>query len=172
MTRYYSPSAIKLVLRGLTDPINSNMMRDAMMQLENQDHDNGAEEGLEATEQSADSSPGNPPELVKLSKMPAMMEIKPDLSFINVFKSYVNGSGPEETGSNRSNSYRFRLADPTSRRDFEYYRDHRHRGYLSPMVKYGESPSLYFKVPGSPITERWKATKGKKVEEVSKMFQM
>lgn len=42
----------------------------------------------------------------------------------------------------------YRLPDPTSRWDIEYYRDPAHRGYLSATLKPGESPSLYFKVPG------------------------
>jgi len=42
----------------------------------------------------------------------------------------------------------YRLPDPTSRDDMEYYRDPAHRGYLSHMLQPGESPSLYFRVPG------------------------
>lgn len=41
----------------------------------------------------------------------------------------------------------YRMPDPTSRADIEYYRDPAHRGYLSHLLKPGESPSLYFKVP-------------------------
>lgn len=48
----------------------------------------------------------------------------------------------------RKNLYRYRLPDPTSREDIEYYRDPAHRGYLSHQLAPGESPSLYFKVPG------------------------
>ena len=48
----------------------------------------------------------------------------------------------------RSLGYKYRLPDPTSRRDIEYYRDPAHRGYLSFQLKAGESPSLYFRVPG------------------------
>jgi hypothetical protein len=44
--------------------------------------------------------------------------------------------------------HRYRLPDPTSRRDIEYYRDPAHRGYLSHQLAPGESPSLYWKVPG------------------------
>lgn len=175
MTRYYSPSTINLVLRGLVDPINSNMMRDAMKQMEEQDQDKEAENNPQMKEQSADSSspsdssePAQPIEPVR-SKMPAMMEIKPDLSFMNVFKTHVFGSGPEETSSDKSTSYRFRLADPTSRRDFEYYRDHRHRGYLSPMVRYGESPSLFHRVPGSPLWQKAKK-KGPKDKQQGRLF--
>ncbi|KAK2605884.1 YmL10 [Conoideocrella luteorostrata] len=44
--------------------------------------------------------------------------------------------------------FRYRLPDPTSRHDIEYYRDPAHRGYLSHQLTPGQSPSLYFKVPG------------------------
>ncbi|KAK5655320.1 hypothetical protein OQA88_5887 [Cercophora sp. LCS_1] len=43
----------------------------------------------------------------------------------------------------------YRLPDPTGRWDIEYYRDPAHRGYLSHTLQPGESPSLYFKVPGA-----------------------
>lgn len=45
--------------------------------------------------------------------------------------------------------FRYRLPDPTSREDIEYYRDPAHRGYMSHLLQPGESPSLYFKVPPS-----------------------
>lgn len=48
----------------------------------------------------------------------------------------------------RKNGGKYRLPDPTGREDIEYYRDPAHRGYLSFQLKEGESPSLYFKVPG------------------------
>ncbi|KPI38140.1 uncharacterized protein AB675_1117 [Cyphellophora attinorum] len=40
--------------------------------------------------------------------------------------------------------YEFRLPDPTSRKDLEYYRDRENRGYLSHRVKEGHSPSLFY----------------------------
>ncbi|KAI9159043.1 50S ribosomal subunit protein L15 [Paramyrothecium foliicola] len=59
----------------------------------------------------------------------------------------------------------YRLPDPTGREDIEYYRDPAHRGYLSHQLKQGESPSLYFKVPGEQkIKSKPKADK-KVVEE-------
>ncbi|EHK20589.1 uncharacterized protein TRIVIDRAFT_112634, partial [Trichoderma virens Gv29-8] len=48
----------------------------------------------------------------------------------------------------RKGPFRYRLPDPTSRADIEYYRDPAHRGYLSHQIAPGQSPSLYFKVPG------------------------
>lgn len=43
--------------------------------------------------------------------------------------------------------FRYRLPDPTKRRDIEYYRDPEHRGYLSHLLKPLESPSLFFRSP-------------------------
>ncbi|POS75044.1 50S ribosomal subunit protein L15 [Diaporthe helianthi] len=63
----------------------------------------------------------------------------------------------------RSGPYKYRLPDPTSRWDIEYYRDPAHRGYLSHLLKPGESPSLYFKVPGERIAK--KSIKVKKVDQ-------
>jgi len=45
--------------------------------------------------------------------------------------------------------FTYRLPDPTSRKDIEYYRDSAHRGYLSHLVQEGQGPSLFFKTPGS-----------------------
>ncbi|KAI9867850.1 MAG: YmL10 [Trichoglossum hirsutum] len=49
--------------------------------------------------------------------------------------------------STSTEPFAYRLPDPTSRRDIEYYRDPAHRGYLSHLVPEGEGPSLFFKVP-------------------------
>ncbi|KAG6129668.1 hypothetical protein E4U24_001102 [Claviceps purpurea] len=60
----------------------------------------------------------------------------------------------------------YRLPDPTSRDDIEYYRDPAHRGYLSHRLAPGESPSLYFKVPGEKMVKRQvKVDEKKPVEE-------
>jgi large subunit ribosomal protein L15 len=60
----------------------------------------------------------------------------------------------------RQGPFLYRLPDPTSRWDIEYYRDPAHRGYLSHTLQAGESPSLYFKVPTV------KKVKSKKVGKV------
>ena len=71
----------------------------------------------------------------------------------------------------REGPFRYRLPDPTSRWDIEYYRDPAHRGYLSHQLKEGESPSLYFKVPGEQVSK--KAVKSKKDEEGDpKLFEL
>lgn len=60
----------------------------------------------------------------------------------------------------REGPYLYRLPDPVGRWHIEYYRDPAHRGYLSHQLKPGESPSLYFKVPGTEVVK--KAAKAKK----------
>lgn len=41
--------------------------------------------------------------------------------------------------------YQYRLPDPSSRKEIEYYRDEKNRGYLAHTVGEGEAASLYFK---------------------------
>jgi hypothetical protein len=65
---------------------------------------------------------------------------------------------------------KYRLPDPTSRWDIEYYRDPAHRGYLSDSLKDGESPSLYWKVPGDEKAVSLKDEKKKKEEEADVLF--
>lgn len=52
--------------------------------------------------------------------------------------------------------FEYRLPDPSSRKDIEYYRDPAHRGYLSHLVGENEGPSLFFLPPEA------RAKKGKK----------
>ena len=54
---------------------------------------------------------------------------------------------PDETAVMKAMNFRYRLPDPTSRRDIEYYRDPAKRGYLSHLLKPLEGPSLFFKSP-------------------------
>ncbi|KAH7041338.1 ribosomal protein L18e/L15P [Microdochium trichocladiopsis] len=66
----------------------------------------------------------------------------------------------------RQGGFFYRLPDPTSRWDIEYYRDPAHRGYLSHQLQPGESPSLYFRVPPSKLAKRSKKAKSAQVEDV------
>ncbi|KAH8599874.1 ribosomal protein L18e/L15P [Bisporella sp. PMI_857] len=52
--------------------------------------------------------------------------------------------------------FTYRLPDPTSRKDLEYYRDEAHRGYLSHLVEDGHGPSLFYKTPGVGVRRRVK----------------
>ena len=62
-----------------------------------------------------------------------------------------------------SGLWRYRLPDPVSRKALEYYRDEAHRGYLSHLVEEGQTPSLFFKVPGEG-RKHAKAARGKVVK--------
>jgi large subunit ribosomal protein L15 len=55
--------------------------------------------------------------------------------------------------------FKYRLPDPTSRKDIEYYRDPAHRGYLSHLVEEGQGPSLFFKSPGAGTVRKKKVMK-------------
>ena len=63
---------------------------------------------------------------------------------INSLKSEIT-----EGWDQRKSGFTYRLPDPTSRKDIEYYRDAAHRGYLSHLVEEGQGPSLFFKTPAS-----------------------
>ncbi|KAL2169019.1 hypothetical protein VTG60DRAFT_6518 [Thermothelomyces hinnuleus] len=69
-----------------------------------------------------------------------------------------------------SKKHYYRLPDPTSRDDIEYYRDPAHRGYLSHTLKPGESPSLFFKVPGTEVPKARPMSKEKAEELASRLF--
>ncbi|KAI1288549.1 ribosomal protein L18e/L15P [Xylaria venustula] len=87
----------------------------------------------------------------------------------------VNTGRPLPTGAEhvepvletvREGGFFYRLPDPTSRWDMEYYRDPAHRGYLSHLLQPGESPSLYFKVPPAQIARDLQKKKKVKQEDV------
>ena len=69
----------------------------------------------------------------------------------------VEGQSPVLTAMSSSASpFTYRLPDPTSRKDIEYYRDSAHRGYLSHLVEEGHGPSLFYKAPGTYTRRRTK----------------
>jgi large subunit ribosomal protein L15 len=63
----------------------------------------------------------------------------------------VEGTSPilDALSDSQFKPFSYRLPDPTSRKDLEYYRDSAHRGYLSHLVEEGQGPSLFFKTPGA-----------------------
>lgn len=65
---------------------------------------------------------------------------------------------PEGAEEEEAAKYQYRLPDPASRKDIEYYRDPAHRGYLSHLVQEGHGPSLFFKTPGQGRVDRKKLT--------------
>ena len=114
-TRFYSPTAIKRVLRGDSHPAIS----------------------LQA---SAD--------LVTLAARNSAIVASPILSSLQSATDYTRKEAMAAVMKQVGANYKYRLPDATSRKDIEYYRDPAHRGYLTYLLKEGESPSLFFKPPG------------------------
>jgi large subunit ribosomal protein L15 len=57
------------------------------------------------------------------------------------------GMGSDPVQRVKGMGFQYRLPDPTSRKDLEYYRDPAKRGYLAHTVGEGETPSLYHRLP-------------------------
>jgi large subunit ribosomal protein L15 len=66
--------------------------------------------------------------------------------------------------------FKYRLPDPTSRKDIEYYRDPAHRGYLRHLVPEGHGPSLFFKTPGTGPTQKKKSKSGGVVKGENRLW--
>lgn len=58
-----------------------------------------------------------------------------------------NGTGVSLEERVTGLGYAYRLPDPAGRKELEYYRDVKNRGYLSHLVGEKESPSLFWKPP-------------------------
>lgn len=126
-TRFYSPTSIKRVLSGLSHPVISLQADTNLIGKTAHYKPLHALKSILTTDvvenlKSAHANPDTPLE-VKNEALRAVMA---------------------QVGA----SYKYRLPDATARKDIEYYRDPAHRGYLSHLVKEGESPSLFFKRPG------------------------
>jgi large subunit ribosomal protein L15 len=57
------------------------------------------------------------------------------------------GMGSDPIERVKGLGFQYRLPDPSSRKDIEYYRDPAKRGYLAHTVGKGETPSLYHRLP-------------------------
>jgi large subunit ribosomal protein L15 len=120
-TRFYTKWAIRRIMQGKTDPINSIRSEQILPQQEEEDED-GEYEDEEDEEEDYESKANT---IQTTHPLPAQTPALPNL-------------------------YQHRLPDPTSRKDVEYYRDPAHRGYLAHTVAEGQTPSLCFKVPNAP----------------------
>ena len=78
----------------------------------------------------------------------------------------TEGKGEELEGERQ---WRYRLPDPTSRKDIEYYRDPAKRGYLSHLVPEGHGPSLFYKTPGTG-SEVVRKARGKSVAAENRIW--
>jgi large subunit ribosomal protein L15 len=61
------------------------------------------------------------------------------------------GMGSDPVQRVKGMGFQYRLPDPTSRKDIEYYRDPAKRGYLAHTVGEGETPSLYHRLPRTDV---------------------
>ena len=116
-TRFYSPTAVKRVLRGDSHPIVSLQAPSTLLAL-------------------AASDPA-------IASSPILSSLQPATGDDNDAASSPLAAIMARVGQ----KYKYRLPDATARKDIEYYRDPAHRGYLAHLVKPGESPSLFFKPP-------------------------
>lgn len=125
LTRFYTPFAIQRILRGQTDPVNSLRSERVAAGLE--------DEGI-----------------VKVEEVDGrIMEAVEEEEAVEAARAEVPTPSlvPTLALLPKSSGFQHRLPDPTSRKDFEYYRDPTHRGYLSHLVTEGQTPSLFFKIP-------------------------
>ena len=79
------------------------------------------------------------------------------------------GMGADPVEKVKGNGFQYRLPDPSSRKDLEYYRDPAKRGYLSHTLAEGEGPSLFFKDP-STTKRRTRTRGGKKVKSENRLW--
>ncbi|THV49436.1 hypothetical protein BGAL_0195g00130 [Botrytis galanthina] len=66
---------------------------------------------------------------------------------LSAIDAQLVSDSPILTAAAAASPFSYRLPDPTSRKDIEYYRDPAHRGYLSHTVEEGQGPSLFFRAP-------------------------
>ncbi|KAL5419300.1 hypothetical protein PMIN04_006993 [Paraphaeosphaeria minitans] len=127
-TRFYSPTSIKRVLKGESHPIISLKADVALIE-------RGA----------AYKAPTGPPTgLIPPSVIESLKAAQADPDTPVEVRHAALRAVMAQVGQR----YPYRLPDATARKDIEYYRDPAHRGYLMHTVKDGDSPSLFFKMPG------------------------
>ena len=76
----------------------------------------------------------------------------------------------EGAAPSAASSFLYRLPDPTSRKDLEYYRDPAHRGYLSHLLEKGQGPSLFFKTPGLGVRKKVKKAGDAQAAEKNRLW--
>lgn len=96
---------------------------------------------------------------IRTGKMHPYVSMKWDQAGINRPALAVDG-GDDLISRVKAMGFEYRLPDPSARKDIEYYRDVKNRGYLAHTVPEGEVPSLYWKRVLSP--DAVKALKNKR----------
>ncbi|MBE7181520.1 MAG: mitochondrial large ribosomal subunit protein uL15m, partial [Terriglobus roseus] len=131
MTRYYTPFAVRRIMRGEMSPIAS----------------------VDAV--------GGP-----LETITPMSTVVP----LDAAEAEASPDAPKEVRIPELPPFKYRLPDPTGRRDIEYYRDPAHRGYLVHKVKEGEGPSLFFRRPGAKTKKTAAEAERKKDTSENKLW--
>jgi len=98
---------------------------------------------------------------IRNSEMHPYVSMRWDQAALNKPVLAIEGAdSPEEKV--KGLGFEYRLPDPSGRKEIEYYRDIRNRGYLAHTVKEGEGASLYFKLPLTPEELKRRQQKGAK----------
>ena len=95
---------------------------------------------------------------IRQRKTDPYISLRWDQDAIGIETLKVAGAGDAEARV-KGMGYEYRLPDPTSRKDLEYYRDLKNRGYLAHTLKGDEGPSLYHKVRDEAAERARKASK-------------
>ncbi len=80
------------------------------------------------------------------------------------------GMGSDPLQRVRGMGFQYRLPDPASRKDIEYYRDPAKRGYLAHTVGEGETPSLYHRLPRTDVRVKRPVNKKKEDDGVNRLW--
>lgn len=86
---------------------------------------------------------------IRKGEMHPYISMKWDQAGLNRPALEVEGADSLESRV-KAMGFEYRLPDPSGRKDIEYYRDPKHRGYLAHTLEEGEDPSLYWKRVLSP----------------------
>ncbi|KAG9237739.1 ribosomal protein L18e/L15P [Amylocarpus encephaloides] len=100
-----------------------------------------------------------------------LLKSESESSFTPLSQTFSKAEAASLTGSaGAAMPFTYRLPDPTSRKDLEYYRDPAHRGYLSHMLGKGQGPSLFFKAPGLGVKKRVKKVGADQAAEKNRLW--
>lgn len=153
-TRYYTHDAIRRILRDETHPFWSAAWSTQ----------SGSEALTRAVAETANAEVVPPSTTTTTTTTTSASSSTTTIPSGETTTTTRNAAGPgalAELHIMKMLGLKYRLPDPTKRRDIEYYRDPAHRGYLSHLLKPMEGPSLFFRSPA----ER-KSAAGVKKEKV------
>lgn len=132
-TRYYTRFAIRQIVAGKMDPVNSLESRFG----EEIARAGGSEIMTTSSSLSSSSTPSSE----------GQEEASEGAANMGDVQVIAGGAAEKAEVQVKRKQYLYRLPDPIKRKDLEYYRDPAHRGYLAHTVPEGQSPSLFWKVP-------------------------